>query len=347
MKFTVSDIAKMLGGEVKGDGNQLVSRASKIQEGEQESITFLANKKYEEFIYTTKATAVIVNKDFIPKQPVQATLILVDDAYAAFATLLDYYQKLVENNKKGIEHPSFISSSASLGENVYVGAFAYVADNVKIGNNVKIYPHVYIGEGVTIGDNCAIHAGVKIYRNCVIGSFCTIQAGAVIGSEGFGFAPQSDGSYKTVPQIGNVILEDYVDVGANTTIDRATIGSTIIRKGVKLDNLIQIAHNVVIGENTVMAAQTGISGSTEIGKNVMIAGQVGIAGHLKIGDNVKIAAQSGISKSFEKNGTILMGAPAYDMKEYMRSYAVFKNLPQLAQTIKELKASLEELQKKY
>jgi UDP-3-O-[3-hydroxymyristoyl] glucosamine N-acyltransferase len=345
MKFTVNDIAKMLGGEIRGNGNLLISKAAKIQEGEEGSIAFLANMKYEEFIYSTKASAVIVNQDFQPKQDVTASLIFVKDAYASFATLLDLYQKLVENTKKGIEQPSFISSSASLGENVYVGAFAYIADNVKIGKNVKIYPHTYIGESTSIGDNCSIHAGVKIYRNSVIGNQCTIQAGAVIGSEGFGFAPQADGTYKTVPQIGNVVIEDNVDIGANTTVDRATMGSTIIKKGVKLDNLIQVAHNVVIGENTVIAAQTGISGSTEIGKNSMIAGQVGFAGHLKIGDNAKIAAQSGISKSFEEKGIVLMGAPAYDSKEYLKSYSVFRNLPELNKMLREIKEIVEELKK--
>ncbi|GAB4327440.1 MAG: UDP-3-O-(3-hydroxymyristoyl)glucosamine N-acyltransferase [Flammeovirgaceae bacterium] len=346
MKFSVNDIAKMLGGEVRGNGNLFISKAAKIQDGEEGSIAFLANMKYEEFIYSTKATAVIVNQDFVPKQEVKATMIVVKDAYASFATLLDVYQKLLENNKKGIEQPSFISSTASLGENIYVGAFVYIADNVKIGKNVKIYPHTYIGEGTSIGDNCSIHAGVKIYRNSVIGNDCTIQAGAVIGSEGFGFAPQTDGTYKTVPQIGNVVIEDNVDIGANTTIDRATIGSTIIRKGVKLDNLIQVAHNVIIGEHTVIAAQSGISGSTEIGKNAMIAGQVGFAGHIKIGDNAKIAAQSGISKSFEENGVVLMGAPAYDLKEYMKSYAAFRNLPELTKIVRDLQKSVEELKNK-
>ncbi len=298
------------------------------------SLSFLSNPQYTPYIYNTAASIVIVNKDFVPEQEITSTLIKVDDAYGAFARLLDYYNT-VKNNKVGIENPSHIADSAQVGDDVYVGAFAYIGERVKIGSNVKIYPHAYVGDDVTIGDNTTLFSGVKVYAECVIGSDVTIHSGSIIGGDGFGFAPNSENSFNKVAQIGNVIIEDHVEIGSSTTIDRATLGSTIIRKGVKLDNLIQIAHNVEIGENTVIAAQSGVAGSTKIGKNCMIGGQVGIIGHLKIGDNVKIAAQSGIGKNI-KDGEVVQGSPAFSHGEYVRSYALFRRLPDLANKVNQL-----------
>ncbi|MEP7170420.1 MAG: UDP-3-O-(3-hydroxymyristoyl)glucosamine N-acyltransferase, partial [Bacteroidota bacterium] len=281
---------------------------------------------------------VIVNKDFVAEQPVNSTLIRVEDAYKSFAKLLEVYNQVLQN-KKGIEEHSFISASAQTGKDVYIGAFAYAGNNVILGTNVKIYPHVYLGDYVEVGDNTVIHSGVKIYTQCKIGANCTIHSGVIIGADGFGFAPH-EGNYKKVPQIGNVIIEDQVEIGANTTIDRATLGSTIIRKGVKLDNLIQISHNVEIGENTVIAAQTGIAGSTKIGKQCMIGGQVGIVGHLSIADNVKIAAQSGIGTSITTPGEIVQGSPAFNISDYKRVYVVFKKLPEIESRLRELEKML-------
>lgn len=334
MKFTAEQIAGILEGDVIGNPETEVSKLSKIEEGTKGALTFLANPKYIPYIYTTKASIVIVNKDFEPEQPVSSTLIKVDDAYKSFSKLLEYYNQ-VKLNKFGIEEPSVIATTATLGKDVYVGAFTVISDHVKIGDNVKIFPGSYIGENTSIDNNTVIFAGAKIYSDTVIGKNCVINSGAIIGADGFGFAPNEKGEYSKVPQIGNVILEDFVDIGAATTIDRATLGSTIIRRGAKLDNQIQIAHNVEIGKNTVIAAQTGVAGSTKIGDNCQIGGQVGFAGHLTIGNNVKIQAQSGIGKNIKDN-EILQGSPAFSYGDWNKSYVYFKNLPKLAKTINEL-----------
>lgn len=334
MKFTAEQIAGILEGDVVGNPLVEVSKLSKIEEGEEGALTFLANPKYTHYIYSTKASIAIVNKDFEPEQDILTTLIKVDDAYKSFSKLLQYYNQ-VKLNKFGIEQPSSITSSAKLGSDIYVGAFSYIGENVFIGNNVKIFPGCYIGDNVTIGNDTVLFAGVKIYSECIIGNNCAINSGVIIGADGFGFVPNKDGAYDKVPQIGNVIIEDFVDIGAATTIDRATLGSTVIRKGVKLDNQIQIAHNVEIGKNTVIAAQTGVAGSTKIGENCQIGGQVGFAGHLVIGNNVKIQAQSGIGKNIKDNET-LQGSPAFGYGDWNKSYVYFKNLPKLVKTINEL-----------
>jgi UDP-3-O-[3-hydroxymyristoyl] glucosamine N-acyltransferase len=334
MEFTAAQIAELLGGEVVGNPEITVNTLSKIEEGHPGSLSFLSNLQYTPFIYKTNASAVIVNRDFIAERAVTSTLIKVDDAYVAFAKLLAFYNT-IKNNKTGIEQPSFVASTSTLGVDCYVGAFAYVGEGCRIGKNVKIYPHVYIGDEVTIGDNSILFSGVKIYPQCILGSDVTLHGGCIIGADGFGFAPNSENSYNKIAQIGNVIIEDHVEIGASTTIDRATMGSTIIRKGVKLDNLIQVAHNVEIGENTVIAAQTGIAGSTKIGKNCLIGGQVGIVGHLKIGDNVKIAAQSGIGKNIP-DGQTVQGSPAFGIGDYVRSYAMFRRLPELVTKLNDI-----------
>ncbi|MFK8266025.1 UDP-3-O-(3-hydroxymyristoyl)glucosamine N-acyltransferase [Capnocytophaga cynodegmi] len=327
MKFTALQIANILHGEVEGNPDVEVYKLSKIEEGEEGSITFLANPKYKNYIYTTKASVAIVNKTFEAESELSVTLVKVDDAYSAFSKLLEYYNQ-IKLNKKGIEDPSFISKSAQIGQDVYIGAFSYIGENVVVGNNVKIYPNTYIGDNVTIGDNTTLFAGCKIYSETIIGKYCTLHAGVILGADGFGFAPVQEGFYNKVPQIGNVIIEDYVDIGAGSTIDRATLGSTIIRKGVKLDNQIQIAHNVEIGRNTVIAAQTGVAGSTKIGESCMIGGQVGIVGHLNIGNRVKIQAQSGVIRNVEDD-EVLQGAPAIGYSDYNKSYVIFKKLPTL------------------
>lgn len=334
MKFTAAQIAGILEGTLEGNADAEVSKLSKIEEGTEGSLTFLANPKYTPYIYKTGATITIVNRDFRPEHELNTTLIRVDDAYKSFSKLLEYYNQ-VKLNKSGVEQPVFISDSASHGENIYLGAFSYVGENVKIGDNVKIYPNVYIGDNVTIGDDCVIFAGAKIYSESILGNTVFIHSGAVIGADGFGFSPDSEGNYSRIPQTGNVIIEDHVDIGAGTTIDRATLGSTIIRKGVKLDNQIQIAHNVEIGENTAIAAQTGIAGSTKIGKNCLIGGQVGIVGHITIGDRVRIQAQSGIGKSL-KDDEVVQGSPAITYNDFNKSYVHFKNLPGLVQQINNL-----------
>lgn len=344
MEFKATDIAAFLNGEVVGNGNVKVFNVSKIEEGKPGTLTFLANLKYENYIYQTNASVVLVNKSFIPKEKIKTTLIKVDDSYQAFASLLGLYMQSKSKQKTGIEQPSFIDETAILGDDVYVGAFAYVGKNTKIGEGVKLYPQVHIGDNVSVGINCTLYAGAKIYDDCVIGEGCIIHSGAVIGSDGFGFAPQDDGSYKKILQIGNVIIEDDVEIGANTTIDCGTLGSTFIRKGVKLDNLIQIAHNCEIGENTVIAAHTGLAGSTKIGKNCKIAGQVGMAGHLTIGDNVTIGAQSGITKSFESD-KILLGSPAINFKDAIKAYTIFRNLPKLRRDVIELQKEIKSLKK--
>ncbi len=334
MEFSAQQISDLLGGKVEGDAAVKVNRLSKIEEGEPGSLTFLANPKYTSFIYSTQASIAIVDESFQPEKSLSLTLIRVPSAYQAFAKLLDIYNQ-IRNDKKGIEQPSFITSSAQLGESCYVGAFAYIGSNVRLGNNVKIYPHVFVGDNVVIGDNTTLFSGAKVYADCVIGSHCTIHSGTVIGADGFGFAPNSENNYQKVAQIGNVIIEDHVEIGANSTVDRATLGSTIIRKGVKLDNLIQIAHNVEIGENTVIAAQTGVAGSTKIGKNCMIGGQVGIVGHIQLADGVKIAAQSGVGQSVGPD-EILQGSPAFSIGDYKRTYVVFRKLPAIEMRLREL-----------
>jgi UDP-3-O-[3-hydroxymyristoyl] glucosamine N-acyltransferase len=335
MKFKAEQIAGILEGEVVGNPNAEVYKLAKIEEGTDGSLTFLANPKYANYIYTTAATIVIVNKTFEPEHEIKATLIMVDDAYNAFSKLLEYYNQ-VKLMKSGIEQPSVISEGVQYGDDLYLGSFSYLGLNVKIGSNVKIYPNTFIGDNVVIGDNCVFFAGVRIYSETEIGNNVTIHSGTIIGSDGFGFAPQDDGTYIKVPQIGNVIIEDNVEVGSCSTVDRATLGSTVIRNGAKLDNQIQVAHNVEIGENTVIAAQTGIAGSTKIGKNCMIGGQVGIAGHLVIGDNVKIQAQSGIGKNLKEN-EVIQGSPGFNYSDFAKSFVHFKNLPKIVKEIEELK----------
>lgn len=340
MKFTASQIAGILEGDVLGDPDVEVSKLAKIEEGVEGSLTFLANPKYTSYIYSTQASITIVGKDFEAEEDISTTLIKVDDAYKSFSKLLEYYNQ-VKMNKVGIEQPSYISDSATYGDNIYLGAFSYLGDNVVIGDNVKIYPNTYIGDNVTIGNDVVIFAGAKIYSESVIGHNCVVNSGAIIGADGFGFAPNEKGEYQKVPQTGNVILEDYVDVGAATTIDRATLGSTIIRRGVKLDNQIQIAHNVEIGKNTVIAAQTGIAGSTKIGENCQIGGQVGIVGHITIGNNVKIQAQSGIGRNVKDN-EVLQGSPALPYSDYNKSYVYFKNLPKIMKNISEIEKKVKD-----
>ena len=327
MKFTAAQIAGILNGTVDGDEGVEVSKLAKIEEGSEGSLTFLSNPKYTQYIYSTEASITIVNNDFVATSDLSTTLIRVDNAYTAFSQLLEYYNQ-VKMNKTGIENPVFISESAKYGENLYLGAFSYIGENVKIGDNVKIYPNVYIGDNVSVGNNTILFTGVKLYSETVVGESCVINSGVVIGADGFGFTPNENGEYHKVPQIGNVVLEDNVDIGPGTTIDRATLGSTLIKKGVKLDNQIQIAHNVTIGENTVIAAQTGIAGSTKIGKNCIIGGQVGIAGHITIGDNVKIQAQTGLGRNVKDNET-LQGSPAFNYGDFNKSYVYFKNLPKI------------------
>mgnify|MGYP001067162595 CR=1 FL=1 len=339
MVFTAAQIAGILEGEVHGNPEVAVHRLAKIEEGETGSLTFLANPKYTSHIYKTKASITIVNRDFQADQQLSTTLIKVEDAYTAFSKLLEYYNQ-VKNNKVGIEEPVFKSESATYGTDLYLGAFSYVGQNVRIGNNVKIYPNVYIGDNVSIGNDVIIFAGAKIYSESVIGHFCVIHSGVIIGADGFGFSPNDKGEFRKIPQTGNVVLEDHVDVGAGTTIDRATLGSTLLRKGVKLDNQIQIAHNVEIGEHTVIAAQTGIAGSTKIGKHCMIGGQVGIVGHITIGDYVKIQAQSGIGRNVKDN-EVLQGSPALNYGDFNKSYVHFKNLPKIINRLDSLANSQE------
>ncbi|CAM3619354.1 UDP-3-O-(3-hydroxymyristoyl)glucosamine N-acyltransferase [Zobellia roscoffensis] len=334
MVFTAGQIAGILEGELQGNPEVTVHKLAKIEEGEKGALTFLANPKYTSHIYSTKASITIVNKDFVPEHELETILIKVEDAYEAFSKILEFYNQ-VKNNKTGIEEPVFKSETVTYGDNFYLGAFSYLGNNVRIGDNVKIHPNVYVGDNVSIGNNVSIFAGAKVYSETVIGNNCVINSGVVIGADGFGFSPDKNGEYQKVPQTGNVILEDNVDVGAGTTIDRATLGSTILRKGVKLDNQIQIAHNVEIGEHTVIAAQTGIAGSTKIGRRCMIGGQVGIVGHITIGDNVKIQAQSGIGRNIKSN-EVLQGSPALNYGDYNKSYVYFKNLPKILNRIDEL-----------
>lgn len=345
MQFSALQIATILNGAIEGDPNKLVHTISKIEEATEGSLSFIANPKYEEYLYQTGAGILIVNESLQLAKPVNATLIRVKDAYGSFALLLEKYDQLAGANKqrKGIQQPSYIAESAKLGNDVFVGAFSYIGENVVVGKNVQLYPGVYLGDGATVADGAILFPGVKIYHHCVVGARTIIHAGSVIGSDGFGFAPQQEGNYKKVPQIGNVVIEEDVEIGANTTIDRATIGSTIIRKGVKLDNLIQIAHNVEIGQNTVIAAQTGVSGSTKVGKNCMLGGQVGMVGHIHLADGTRINAQSGITKSVTEPNTALTGSPAFDYKSSLKSQAIFRHLPGLEKRVKELEELVKQL----
>lgn len=340
-RFTAQQIAELLGGTVEGDYNAIVTKLSKIEEGCPESVSFLSNPAYMPHIYETDASVVIVSKDLILEKPIKSTctLIRVGDPRASFGVLLDAYSQ-IKDSHVGIEQPSYISATAKIGENIYVGAFAYIGENVKIGNNVKIFPNCYLGNNAVIGNDTIINSGVTVHQDSVIGNHCTIHSGVIIGGDGFGFVPNTENNYKKITPIGNVVIEDHVEIGSNTTIDRATLGSTFLRKGAKLDNLIQIAHNVEIGENTVIAAQTGIAGSTKIGKNCMIAGQVGIIGHLTIADGVKIAAQSGIGSNIFNENEIVQGSPAFGIGDYKRSYVMFKNLPELNTKINKIERSI-------
>jgi len=345
MEFIAATIAGFLNGEIEGNPDVKVNTIAKIEEGQNGALSFLANPKYEHYIYETKSSIVLVNKSFVPSAKVHATLIRVENSYEAFASLL----RLVDHarpRKKGIHSTAIIETTAKIGSDVFIGPYTYIGENCVIGDGCSVYPHVYIGDNTTLGNNCTINPGVKVYHDCIIGEGCIVHAGSVIGSDGFGFAPQSDNEYMKIPQIGNVVLEDHVEIGANVTIDRATMGSTIIRKGVKLDNLIMIGHNVEVGENTVMAAQTGISGSTKVGKNCMFGGQVGLAGHLKIANGTKIGAQGGILGDVKEENTVILGSPAIELRQYLKSSVVFKKLPELKLKIDLLEKEIESLKKK-
>jgi UDP-3-O-[3-hydroxymyristoyl] glucosamine N-acyltransferase len=335
MELSVAQVAQLLDGKVDGDGSQLVNRLEKIEEATAGSIAFLANPKYTEYLYSTKASAIIVKSDLELRSPIASALIRVEDPYSSFSKLLEEYQKMMTVEKTGVEEPSFQAKTIELGENVYLGAFSYLGENVKIGNGAKIYPHCFIGDNVEIGEGTIIHAGVKVYANCKIGNHCKLHSGVVIGSEGFGYAPQPDGTFKAIPQTGNVILHDYVDIGANTVIDCATMGSTIINQGVKIDNLVQIAHNVEIGKNTAIASQAGISGSAKIGENVMIGGQAGITGHLSIANKVIIGPQSGVPKTIKEQG-IFTGTPVMDHRDFLRVSIALRRLPELINRVTQL-----------
>ncbi len=343
MTFTASQIALLINGKLEGNPLASVGSFGKIEEAAPGQLAFLANPKYEDFLYTTGASVVIVNDTLELRQPVETTLIRVADAYTAFAALLNQYQQMVSQQLTGIQQPSYIHETATIGQGVFVAAFAYISDGVRVGNNVKLYPGVFLGNNVTVGDNTILHPGVKIYHDCIIGNNVTVHAGTVIGGDGFGFAPQVDGSFTKVPQIGNVIVEDFVEIGSNAAIDRATMGSTIIRSGAKLDNLIQIGHNVEIGQNTAIAAQAGVSGSTKIGNNVLIGGQAGIVGHIQIADGSKVNAQSGVSKTIKVPNTVVTGSPAHDFTSALRSQALSRNLPDMQKRLAELEKLVQKL----
>jgi UDP-3-O-[3-hydroxymyristoyl] glucosamine N-acyltransferase len=345
MEFTAATIAGFLKGVIEGNPDIKVNTIAKIEEGQPGALSFLANPKYEHFIYETKSSIVLVNKSFVPSARIEATLIKVENSYEAFASLL----RLVDQarpRKKGIHTTAIIEATAKVGSDVFIGPYTYIGENCIIGDGCSIYPHVYIGDNTKLGNNCTVNPGVKIYHDCILGEGCIIHAGTVIGSDGFGFAPQSESEFMKIPQLGNVVLEDHVEIGANVAIDRATMGSTIIRKGVKLDNLIQIAHNVEVGENSVMAAQTGISGSTKVGKNCMFGGQVGLAGHLKIANGTKIGAQGGILGDVKEENTAIIGSPAIEVKQFLRSSVIFKKLPEMKLKIDSLEKEIESLKKK-
>jgi len=338
MEFSVHQIASLLGGIIEGDKEIMIDGLGKIEDASSNQLSFLANPKYEQFIYSTKAGAVMVSKDFMPSRLVATTLIKVDDPYASFTALLEEYHKAITFGKSGIEEPCFIGEESVVGKDAYRGAFSYIGNKVTIGENVKIYPNAYIGDNCTIGNNTLIYAGAKLYKDSIIGNNCTIHSGAVIGSDGFGFAPQEDSSYKAIPQMGHVILEDNVSIGANTVVDCATFAgsATQIENGTKIDNLVQIAHNVTIGKNTVMAAQTGISGSTQIGDSCIFGGQSASVGHIKIANKTTIGAKTGVPKTINKEGQTLLGFIGYDIKKFLGSYAVFKNLPDINKRLREL-----------
>jgi UDP-3-O-[3-hydroxymyristoyl] glucosamine N-acyltransferase len=345
MEFSAQQIADFLKGEIIGNPEIKVNNISKIEEGKIGTLTFLSNPKYTQYIYTTEASIVLVNNDFQPESEIQATLIKVENSYNSLASLLTLVEQS-KPQKKGIDSLAFISSSAKIGDFAYIGAFAYIGDNVKIGDGVKIYPHAYIGDNVSIDDGATIFAGGRIYQDCVIGKDCIIHSGVVIGADGFGFAPDENGHFQKIPQIGNVVLEDNVEIGANTCIDRATMGSTVIRKGVKLDNLIQIAHNVEIGQNTVIAAQTGVSGSTKIGESCMFGGQIGVVGHIQIANGTKIGAQSGVLSTIKEKNQTLQGSPTMTIMQFMKSSAILRRLPELQKNISELQKEVENLKSK-
>ena len=342
MKFLASQIAALLGGTVEGDPNAEVWNVAKIEEGRPGMLSFLANPKYTPYLYETQSSVVIVNKDFEAKAPVAATLIRVEDAYASFAKLLAYYDK-VSQDKQGTSSLAFVSSSAQCGENLYLGEFAFVGENVKIGNNVKIYPQVYVGDGVVIGDDTVLYPGVRLYRNTVVGKRCIVHAGAVIGADGFGFAPQEDGHYEKIPQVGNVVIDDDVEIGANTTIDRSTMGSTHVHKGVKLDNLVHLAHNVEVGENSALAAQVGVSGSTHLGKNCVVGGQTGFVGHLHIADGSKFGGQCGVMGNIKESNQEFMGTPIQPLRQYLVSNARFRHIDEMARKLDALEKEVERL----
>ena len=345
MEFTATQIASWIKGEIIGDPETKVLTLSKIEEGKEGSLSFLSNPIYNNYLYTTEASVVIVNNTFVPEKEVKATLIKVEDSYAAFAQLLNAYSEAREMKRTGISEAAFVHETAKVGDNVYIGEFAFIGPDAVIGDDCKIFPQAYIGDNVKIGNDCRIHPGVKILFDCILGNECTVHAGVVIGADGFGFAPQSGDDYKKIAQIGNVIIEDRVEIGANTTIDRATMGSTIIRRGVKLDNLVQIAHNVEVGENTVIAAQSGIAGSSKIGKNCMFGGKVAIAGHIEIANGVKLAATAGVASSIKKENDVQMGTPSFAHKSFLQSYVFFRRLPNLAQRIGDLEKEMKDLKK--
>ncbi|AKP50283.1 UDP-3-O-(3-hydroxymyristoyl)glucosamine N-acyltransferase [Cyclobacterium amurskyense] len=336
MEFTIDHIAQLLDGTVEGDGSQLIHTLEKIQEGKPGSIGFLSNLKYEKHLYTTNCSAIIVSEDFVPQKSYSTTLVRVKDPYTAFSKLLESYSELTKPNPQGVEEPSFFGENSVIGEKYYLGAFSYVGKNCIIGDNVKIYPQVYIGDNVTIGNDCVFHSGVKIYAQTKIGNNCEIHAGTILGADGFGFTPQADGTYSNVPQLGNVVLEDNISIGANSTVDCATLGSTIIKKGAKIDNHVQIAHNVTIGENTVIAAQAGVAGSTIIGKNCVLAGKSSIVGHIELANNTTVGGNTGVMKSITEPGTTLFGFIGFDVKAFLKSYSIFKKLPLLQDKLREL-----------
>ena len=342
MKFLASQIAALLNGTVEGNPETEVWNVAKIEEGAPGMLSFLANPKYTPYIYETQSSVVIVNKDFVAEKPIAATLIRVDDAYASFAKLLAFYDQMSQD-KKGISSLAFVSSSAKLGENLYLGEFAFIGENVTLGNNVKVYPQVYVGDGSVIGDNTVLYPGVRLYRNTVVGRRCIIHAGAVLGADGFGFAPQEDGHYEKIPQVGNVMIDDDVEIGANTTIDRSTMGSTRVHKGVKLDNLVHLAHNVEVGENTAMAAQVGVSGSTHLGKNCVVGGQTGFVGHLHIADGSKFGGQCGVMGNIKEENQEFMGTPIQPLRQYLKTNARFRHLDEMARQLEALEKELEEL----
>jgi len=343
MEFTAQQIADFLGGDIQGDASVKVSDFSKIEEGKPGTLSFLSNPKYNQYIYDSKASVILVNKDFEPEREVQSTLIRVDDAYQSLARLLSMVDQ-AKPKKTGISPLAFISSTAEIGENAYIAPFVYIGEHVVVGKNVSLHPHACLEDGAKLGENVTLFSGVKVYYNCVIGNNCTLHSGSVIGSDGFGFAPSEDGSYKKIPQMGNVVLEDNIEIGANSVVDRATLGSTIIRQGVKIDNLVQIAHNVEVGMNTVIAAQTGISGSTKLGKQCILAGQVGIAGHLHIADGTIFGAQTGVPNSVKKPNQTLQGYPAVPVMTFHRASVVYKNLPEMQKTVYALEKKIQELE---